>query len=115
MVLLEAMAGGCAVVTSSTSGCAEVAGGAAILVEPENELALRETLSRLLHDAREIDRIAGLGIDRVALFGWDRVASEFATLFHEHAGGQFRFDPPTTDLPQAGSRPWDRQRAHRIR
>ena len=85
MVLLEAMAGGCAVVTSSTSGCAEVAGGAAVLVEPESEFALRDELSLLLSDTGEVDRIAGLGVERVKLFSWDRVASEFAALFEEHA------------------------------
>ena len=94
MVLLEAMAGGCAVVTSSTSGCAEVAGGAGVLVEPENELALREALSRLLRDDREIARIARLGLDRVALFGWDRVASEFAALFREHVDTRSLVDAP---------------------
>ena len=86
MVLLEAMAGGCAVVTSSTSGCAEVAGGAGVLVEPENELALREALSRLLRDDREIDRIARLGLDRVA--------SEFAALFREHVDARSLVDAP---------------------
>lgn len=94
MVLLEAMAGGCAVVTSSTSGCAEVAGGAGVLVEPENELALREALSRLLRDDREIARIARLGLDRVALFGWDRIASEFAALFREHVDTRSLVDAP---------------------
>ncbi len=111
MVLLEAMAGGCAVVTSSTSGCAEVGGGAAVLVEPENELALREALSRLLGDNRELDRLARLGIDRVALFGWDRVASEFATLFEEHANGQFYAGAPPARLPQPEPKPWGQKRA----
>jgi hypothetical protein len=111
MVLLEAMAGGCAVVTSSTSGCAEVGSGAAVLVEPENELALRETLSRLLRDEHEIDRIARLGVDRVALFGWDRVASEFAALFQENVSGRFRVEDTTADLPELEPQSWNRHRA----
>lgn len=111
MVLLEAMAGGCAVVTSSTSGCAEVGSGAAVLVEPENELALRAALSRLLDDDREIDRVARLGIDRVALFGWDRVANEFATLFEQHANPPFHSGVPPVTLPKLEPQPWVQKRA----
>ena len=100
MVLLEAMAGGCAVVTSSTSGCAEVASGAAVLVEPENEFALRDELSLLLSDDREIDRIARLGVERVKLFSWDRVASEFAALFEKHAIASAGADNAAARVPQ---------------
>ena len=111
MVLLEAMAGGCAVVTSSTSGCAEVGSGAAVLVEPENELALRDTLSRLLRDDVAIERHARLGVDRVAQFGWDRIASEFAALFQENSGGRFRAKTNVVEIKKLEPQPWNRRRA----
>lgn len=48
---LEAMASGCAVVTSTSCGLIEVAGDAAILVSPVNVETLYQAITRLLEDS----------------------------------------------------------------
>jgi glycosyltransferase involved in cell wall biosynthesis len=47
VVLLEAMAAGLAIVTTNDTGCAEVVGDAALLVQPKNSTAIRNALERL--------------------------------------------------------------------
>ncbi len=51
IVLLEAMAAGCTVITTSGSGCEEVVGSSAITIEPESPSAIHTALVSLLnHD-----------------------------------------------------------------
>ncbi len=47
IVLLEAMAAGAAIITTSGTGCAEVVGDAAILVPPRDPEAIRAALEQL--------------------------------------------------------------------
>ncbi len=72
--VLEAMACGTAVLTSNVSSLPEVAGDAAMLVDPHDESALAEALKRLLTDSGERDRVAALGPDQAAKFDWLRTA-----------------------------------------
>jgi glycosyltransferase involved in cell wall biosynthesis len=51
LVLLEAMRAGAAIITTKGTGCAEVVGEAALLVEPRNPDAIRAALQRLVGDA----------------------------------------------------------------
>src|SRR5262245_19877667 len=50
IVLLEAMAAGAAIVTTSGTGCAEVVGDTALLVPPRDAEALRAALEKLSRD-----------------------------------------------------------------
>ena len=59
VVLLEAMAAGCAVVTTNTTGCPEVVGDAGLLVRPMNTEDIRDALNKLINDDRLIE---GLGM-----------------------------------------------------
>ncbi|WP_119459248.1 glycosyltransferase family 4 protein [Rhodospirillaceae bacterium SYSU D60014] len=81
MVLLEAMAAGCAVVTSTAPGCAEVVGDAGIKVEPRNVEALRTTLERLVGDETEIKTLGRLGQDRIDRFASARVTVQYEATF----------------------------------
>jgi len=83
LVLLEAMAAGCAVVTTSAPGCVEVVGDAALKVEPSNPGALRDAVSGLLGNEAQINELAELGRQRAALFSWDRIAPQYEALFLE--------------------------------
>ena len=80
MVLLEAMAAGCAIVTSSAPGCVEVVGDAAIVVPPENAGALGRALIALLDNDVEIERLGHLARRRAALFSWSTVGLEYESL-----------------------------------
>jgi hypothetical protein len=81
MVLLEAMAAGCAVLTTSAPGCVEVVGDGAMLVEPGNSVALKNALARLLADEAAIERMRAASRLRVRRFASVRVADQFAQLF----------------------------------
>ncbi|MCC6682755.1 MAG: glycosyltransferase family 4 protein [Phycisphaeraceae bacterium] len=81
VVLLEAMAAGCAVVTTSGTGCAEVVGDAAITVEPDSPQQVRQALQSLLSDPDEIARLSTLARQRIERFHWDRIGQEFERLY----------------------------------
>jgi len=81
--ILEAMASGCAVVTSNRSAMAEVAGDAALLVDPDDEESITESLRRLVQDQAERQRYIAAGRRRVDEFSWERAARETFITFQE--------------------------------
>lgn len=72
--VLEAMAMGVPVVTSSVSSLPEVAGDAAILVDPRSVEAIRHGLARPLGDAELREELARRGRARERTFTWRRTA-----------------------------------------
>ena len=74
MPLLEAMACGTPVLTSTNSALPEVAGGAALLVEPTDRAALAAALVRLASDSALRTNLRHLGFARAAQFTWERCA-----------------------------------------
>ena len=74
--VLEAMACGTPTLTSDTSSLPEVAGDAAVLVDPRDVDAIRDGLERLLgsHDLRRSLRERGLR--QAQHFSWNRCATE---------------------------------------
>jgi len=80
--VLEAMASGTPVVTSAGGATEEVAGGAAVLVDPTDAEAIaagiREALARR-------DELAGLGLERARAFTWKRAGDELEALWRELA------------------------------
>jgi glycosyltransferase involved in cell wall biosynthesis len=76
MPLLEAMAAGTPVVTSNRSALPEVAGDAALLVDPEDTAQLAAALRRLTGDAELREELAHRGIARVQTFTWENAVRE---------------------------------------
>ncbi|NHC16223.1 glycosyltransferase family 4 protein [Motilibacter deserti] len=74
--VLEAMAAGAPVVTSSVSSLPEVAGDAAVLVDPLDTSALRDALASLLTDPARRSALSAAGRARAARFSWERTARE---------------------------------------
>jgi glycosyltransferase involved in cell wall biosynthesis len=72
--VLEAMACGAPVVASRRGAIPEVAGEAALLVEPE-ALAVAEALGQVLGDAGLRERLRAAGLARAASFSWERTAA----------------------------------------
>jgi glycosyltransferase involved in cell wall biosynthesis len=71
--IIEAMACGAPVMTSSTGAAPEIAGGAAILVDPFDINSIQEGMERLtLPD--ESTRLRSLGAERVRSFTWSAAA-----------------------------------------
>jgi glycosyltransferase involved in cell wall biosynthesis len=72
--VLEAMAAGTAVLSSDRSSLPEVAGDAALLVDPTNTSAIAAGLERLLGEPALREDLARRGRERAAAFTWERTA-----------------------------------------
>lgn len=90
--LLEGMACGTPVVTSGRSAMPEVAGPAAVYVDPARPLGIASAVSSLLEDDQHRRRLVEQGRIRAARFSWDRAAAATAQVLRQAAGL-----PPTED------------------
>lgn len=77
----EALACGTPVLTSQDSALAEVAGDAALLIDPLNVESIAHGLLRLLTDQSLCARLRLRGFRRVAEFSWARAAAETAHVY----------------------------------
>ncbi len=78
--VLEAMAGGAPVLTSNVSSLPEVAGDAALLVDPLDTGAIAAGLQRLLTEPALAEDLRRRGAARAAGFSWERTARETLAL-----------------------------------
>lgn len=74
--VLEAMACGVPVVCSNVSSLPEVAGEAALLVDPMDVDALAQAIQRILTDAALRERLVAHGYRQVTCFSWERCACQ---------------------------------------
>jgi glycosyltransferase involved in cell wall biosynthesis len=72
--VLEAMAVGCPVITTTGSAPEEVGGDAVILVPPGDGAALRDAMERVVAEPRTSEDLRARGPERARGFGWDRTA-----------------------------------------
>jgi glycosyltransferase involved in cell wall biosynthesis len=80
--ILEAMACGTPVVTSSGGATEEVAGGAAVLVDPRSPEAIA---AGIVEAERRHDELVALGLERARAFTWERTADLIESLWRELA------------------------------
>lgn len=85
--VLEAMACGIPVVTSNVSSLPEVAGDAAILINPYSVDELANGISRILSDEDLRNSCMTKGIERAKSFSWERCAIETLKVFDEAYNG----------------------------
>jgi glycosyltransferase involved in cell wall biosynthesis len=81
--VLEAMACGTPVITSNTTALPEVAGDAAILINPEDPEDLAEAMVKILSDRGLRETLRNSGIERARQFTWARTAQETVKLYRE--------------------------------
>ena len=86
MPLLEAMAAGVPVITSLRSALPEVAGNAALLVDPGDTEALRDALGKLILDVDLRRKLTGLGIERARTFTWEKAVRETWDVYRKILG-----------------------------
>ena len=72
--VLEAMARGVPVACSDRSSLPELAEGAALLFDPEDDAAIAAAVERLLGDEGERERLRAAGRERAARFTWEAAA-----------------------------------------
>jgi len=78
--ILEAMASGCPVVTSNISSLPEVAGEAAVLVDPENIEDIARGIKEAISKRKELIR---KGFERARQFSWEKTASQTLGVYRE--------------------------------
>ena len=83
MPVLEAMACGAPVVTSKTTALGEVAGDAAMLIDPLDPAALGDAMVSLLEDTALRAMLRKRGFERVKQFTWQQAASLTVALYRE--------------------------------
>ena len=81
--VIEAMAAGLPVITSDRSALAEVAGDAALLVNPESVEQLVEALRRMAADPMLREELARKGLARAAEFTWPKAVEKTWSVYRE--------------------------------
>jgi glycosyltransferase involved in cell wall biosynthesis len=84
--VLDAFACGTPVITSSTTSLPEVAGDAALLVDPEDTGSIASALGEILQSAETRDRLRAAGARRLTAFSWQRCAETAAGVLASAAG-----------------------------
>lgn len=79
--ILEAMASGCPVITAQGSACSEVAGDAALLVNPHDVSDIREKMATVAGDPAVRTELQRLGQQRVMQYSWSETANLYAQTF----------------------------------
>jgi glycosyltransferase involved in cell wall biosynthesis len=81
--VLEAMAAGSPVLTSNVSALPEVAGGAAVLVDPTDPEAIAEGMRELLSNDELRKELRERGRARAAQFTWEETARRTVQVLHQ--------------------------------
>jgi len=81
--VVEAMRCGVPVITSNVSSMPEVAGDAAILVNPENEEEIGNAIIRLIEDRELREELKKRGLERSKMFSWKKTAIETLKVYKE--------------------------------
>mgnify|MGYP001592743278 CR=1 FL=1 len=81
--VLEGMAAGVPVITSNISSLPEVAGEAALLVDPQDTAAIAAGIKKLINDPELRQSLATAGKKRAQLFTWKATAQQTLAVFEE--------------------------------
>jgi glycosyltransferase involved in cell wall biosynthesis len=74
--ILEAMSSGCPIVTANRYGTAELAGQAAVLVDPEDVESIADGILRIVTDLDLRQHLTEVGRQRASGFSWKKCAQE---------------------------------------
>jgi glycosyltransferase involved in cell wall biosynthesis len=94
--LVEAMACGAPVITSNTSSLPEVAGDAAVLIDPHNTGQIARAILQVLESEQLRDELRQKGYDRAKYFTWPKSASKTLSVYQRLFDGATNF---TDEVP----------------
>jgi glycosyltransferase involved in cell wall biosynthesis len=83
--ITEAMACGTPILTSNVNGLNEIAGEAAVQVNPKDVLSIADAISRLLSNTELRASLSRKGLERSTRFTWDACAKSTLSLFQDIA------------------------------
>ena len=83
--LTEAMACGTPILTSNVNGLKEIAGDAALLVDPNDTELIANGVARILSDSELRESLSLKGLERSSLFSWDLCAKSTLELLERAA------------------------------
>jgi len=83
LTLVEAMACGCPTVISNCTSLPEVAGGAALEVDPNDADAVAGALKQVLTNQELREKLIAKGIERAVKFSWERTARETEKVYRD--------------------------------
>jgi glycosyltransferase involved in cell wall biosynthesis len=89
MPILEAMACGCPVITSNVTACPEVAGDAALLVNPRLVEDIANAMKRLIEDESLRQTLCQKGLVRAQQFTWRKSAEKHLKVFEGVISGKY--------------------------
>lgn len=81
--ILEAMACGCPVVTSNLGAMKEVAGNAALLVDPTSLKQIKNAMEKIATNPKYADFLSKNGEKRAKEFSWKKTASQTVALYKD--------------------------------
>jgi glycosyltransferase involved in cell wall biosynthesis len=81
--ILEAMACGVPVITSNVTGCPEIAGDAALLVNPRSTDEIAEAMLKLVENKKLRQELIEKGLKRHSTFSWGKSASLHYGIFKD--------------------------------
>ena len=82
IVLLEAMVAGMAIITTLGTGCEEVVGSSALLIETKNSDEIRNALKKLIDNPQLIQKLQTASRNRVEdLFAWRSIANRYSSIY----------------------------------
>lgn len=88
LMVLEAYAAGAPVITSNVSSLPEVAGDAALLVDPTSDEAIVEAIRKLMHDDNLRSELISRGRARNQQFSWHKAATETLKVIEDIGHGR---------------------------
>lgn len=86
--VIEAMACGAPVVTSNVSSLPEVAGDAAVLIDPKDPCAIADGITSVVTDMALRSRLIERGMARAASFSWERTVRETIDVYEMVLAGE---------------------------
>ena len=84
--LLEAMAASCPIITSNISSMPEIAGDAALLIDPTSLEEMAEAIHSICTDDALIERLRQNGRARIRQFSWEKCARETLEIYNKVIG-----------------------------